>query len=77
MGLQSSESHNFKNFETPNLGVLGKWHLGATPMADHREYYKGKGGGFPQVQATMNLVDATPSSLIDSTMSLNVKIPKG
>jgi hypothetical protein len=46
-------------------------------MADHREYYKGKGGGFPQVQATMNLVDATPSSLIDSTVSLNVKIPKG
>jgi hypothetical protein len=25
-------------------------------MAKHREYYKGEGGGFPQVQAMLNLV---------------------
>jgi hypothetical protein len=24
-----------------------KWHLGVTPMARHREYYKGEGDGFP------------------------------
>jgi hypothetical protein len=24
----------------------GKWHLGATPMASHKEYYKRKGGVF-------------------------------
>jgi len=41
----------------PNVGILGfrlgspmtKWHLGAGPMARHRVYYKGEGGGFPQV----------------------------
>jgi hypothetical protein len=25
-------------------------------MAKHREYYKGEGGGFPQVQAMVSLV---------------------
>jgi hypothetical protein len=39
------------------LGISGlpfwnpetKWHLGAGPMARHREYYKGDGGAFPQI----------------------------
>jgi hypothetical protein len=62
MGPQSCES---PNFGTPaSLGILGlplgspetKWHLGAGPMARHRVYYKGEGGGFPQVQAMVNLV---------------------
>jgi hypothetical protein len=40
-----------------NLGVSGqKWHLGANPMARHREYYKGEGGSFLQVLAMMSLV---------------------
>jgi hypothetical protein len=46
------KSPNFKNFETPNsqLGSCGtKWHLGVGPVTKHREYYKGEGGGFPQV----------------------------
>jgi hypothetical protein len=46
------------------LGISGlplrspetKCHLGASPMARHRVYYKGKGDGFPQVQAVVNLV---------------------
>jgi hypothetical protein len=47
MGFQSYKSPNFGNFGIPNLGVLGqKWHLGAGPMAKHREYYKGEGDGF-------------------------------
>jgi hypothetical protein len=33
-----------------------KWHLGASPMAMHKEYYKGEGGGFPQVRALVSLV---------------------
>jgi hypothetical protein len=49
MGLQSFESPNFENFETPNLGVMGKSHLDAVPVANHREYCKGESGGFPQV----------------------------
>ncbi len=51
--------------EIPTLGIwrfsLGspgtKWHLGAGPVAKHRVYYKGEGGGFPQVQAMVNLVN--------------------
>jgi hypothetical protein len=53
MGFQSRKRPNFKKFGTPKLG---KMILGATPMAKHREYYKGKGGGFPQVRAMVNLV---------------------
>jgi hypothetical protein len=34
-----------------------KWHFGASPMAKHRVYYKWEGGGFPQVQAVVNLVN--------------------
>ncbi len=34
-----------------------KWDLGAGPMARHREYYKGEGGGFPLVRAVMNIVN--------------------
>jgi len=41
----------------PTLEILGlplrspktKWHLGASPMAKHKVYYKGEGGGFPHV----------------------------
>ncbi len=49
------------------LGILGiglplespetKWHLGAGPMAKHKVYYKGEGGGFPQVRAVVNFVN--------------------
>jgi hypothetical protein len=30
--------------------------FGASPVAKYREYYKGEGGGFPQVQAVVSLV---------------------
>jgi len=33
-----------------------KWHLGAGPMARHKEYYKGEGGGFLEVQPIVSLV---------------------
>ncbi len=40
------------------LGSLGtKWHLGVSPMARHKVYYKGEGGGFPQVWAVVSLVN--------------------
>jgi hypothetical protein len=39
------------------LGNLGtKWHMGAGPVARHRVYYKGEGGGFPQIWAMVSLV---------------------
>jgi hypothetical protein len=54
----------------PILGISGlplgnprtKCHLGAGPMARHRIYYKGEGGGFPQVRAMVSLV--SPSLLV-------------
>jgi hypothetical protein len=51
IGLQSCKNPNFKNWD---LG--SKWHLGVGPMARHREYCKGEGGGFPQVWAVVSLV---------------------
>jgi len=34
-----------------------KCHLGVGLMERHTTYYKGEGGGFPQVRAVMNLVN--------------------
>ncbi len=33
-----------------------KCHFGAGPMAKHKVYYKGEGGGFPQIQVVVNLM---------------------
>ncbi len=35
-----------------------KWHLGVGPMAMHIVYYKGEGGGFPQVRAMVSIVSS-------------------
>jgi hypothetical protein len=48
----------------PIVGISGlpfgspgtKWHLGAGPVARHKIYYKGEGGGFPQVQAVVSFM---------------------
>jgi hypothetical protein len=45
MGLQSCGSLNFGNFGLPLGSLMTKWHLGVM----HIVYYKGEGGGFPQV----------------------------
>ncbi len=50
----------------PTLGVLGlpneslgtKCHLSAGFVARHKLYYKGEGGGFPQVWAVVSLVNS-------------------
>jgi len=34
-----------------------KWHFNAAPVTNHREYYKGEGGCFPQVRVIMSLVN--------------------
>jgi hypothetical protein len=33
-----------------------KWHLGVGPVAKYIVYYKGEGGGFPQVQVVVSFV---------------------
>jgi len=50
-----------------------KCHLDVGLVERHKVYYKGEGGGFPQVQAVMNLVSpsllvACPSTKSASTM---------
>jgi hypothetical protein len=49
----------------PTLEILGlplgspetKWHLGAGHVAKHKVYYKGEGGGLPQVRVVVSLVN--------------------
>ncbi len=61
----------------PILGNLGlplgspgtKCHLDAGPVASHKVYYKGEGGGFPQVQAMMSLVSPSLPMACPSTKS--------
>jgi hypothetical protein len=51
----------------PTLGISGlsvgslgtKCHLGAGHRAKHRVYYKGEGGGFPQVWVVVSLVSSS------------------
>ncbi len=65
----------------PTLGISGlpfgsprtKYHLDVGPMVRHRVYYKGEGGGFPQVQVVVsfvssNLLVACPSTKNVQTM---------
>jgi hypothetical protein len=54
MGPQSCGSPNFGNFGSGSPRT--KCHLGAGPVARHIVYYKGEGGGFPQVWAVVSLV---------------------
>ncbi len=62
----------------PILGISGfslgspetKWHLDAGPVARHKVYNKGEGGGFPQVRAVVNLV--SPCLLVVHPCTKNV-----
>jgi hypothetical protein len=56
MGLQSRRNLDFGNFGIPTWESQNKWHLGVGHLIRNKEYYKGEGGGFPQVQAMVNLV---------------------
>ncbi len=55
----------FKLTGVPNVGILGlplgnletKWHLSVGHVAKHKIYYKGEGGGFPQIRALVSLVN--------------------
>jgi hypothetical protein len=35
---------------------MTKWHLSVGPVTRRKVYYKGEGGGFPQVQAVVSLM---------------------
>jgi hypothetical protein len=64
----------------PTLGILGlpfgsfgkKFHLYVSLMEKHKIYYKGEGGGFPQVQVVMSLV--SPNLLVVSLVSSSLLV---
>jgi hypothetical protein len=49
-----------------------KSHLGVGPMARHKVYYKGEGGGFPQVRAVVSFVSPSLPMAHPSTKSVLV-----
>jgi len=66
------ESH-LGRFRVSHLGIPGKKsHLDVASMANHRVYYKGEGGGFPQVWAMVNLVCLCCSWLVLAPRVLQV-----
>jgi hypothetical protein len=66
-----------KIVRVPTLGISGlsfgspgtKWHLDVGPMARHIVYYKGEGGGFPQVRVMMSLMSPCLPVACPSTKS--------
>jgi hypothetical protein len=57
MGLQSRGSPNLGDFSRLPLGSpRTKSHSDVSFVASHKVYYKGEGGGFPQVEAVVSLV---------------------
>jgi hypothetical protein len=62
MGPQSHRRANCENFETPIWESQDKLTLGAGLVARHKVYYKGEGGGFPQVRVVVSL--ANPCLLV-------------
>jgi hypothetical protein len=61
----------------PSLGISGfplespktKYHLDVGLVERHRVYYKGEGGGFPQVRAVVSLVSSNLPVACPSTKS--------
>jgi hypothetical protein len=74
MGPQSHKSPNFENFDIPIWESQDKMSFGASLMARHKVYYKGEGGGFPQVQAIVNLVNPCLPVLRSCTKVLQLRI---
>jgi hypothetical protein len=56
MGPQSCGSPSYGNSWTPTWESWDKMAFGCGPIEKHRQYYKGEGGGFPQVRAMVSLV---------------------
>jgi len=71
MGAQNCRSLDFGNFGTPKFGSPGtKCHLDVGLVERHKVYYKGEGGGFPQVRAMVSLVSLSLPVAHPSTKSV-------
>ncbi len=69
MGPQSCRNPNFGNFGTPIWEPRTKCHLDVGLVEKHTVYYKGEGGGFPQVRVVMSLVSPSLFMVRPSTKS--------
>jgi hypothetical protein len=56
-GPQNHKSPNCRNFRTPISQSWDKIPFGCGPVERHKKYYKGEGGGFPQAQVVVSLVN--------------------
>jgi len=56
MGLQNRRSPNCRDFGIPTQESRERKAPDVSSVASHKVYYKGEGGGFPQVRAVVNLV---------------------
>jgi len=71
MGPQSCGGSNFGNFGTPTWESWDKKsHLDVSLVEKHIVYYKGEGGGFPQVRAVVSLVSPSLPVARPSTKSV-------
>ncbi len=56
-GAPKSQESHLARFRKSRSGVPGKKsHLNVSSVASHKIYYKGEGGGFPQVRVVVSLV---------------------
>jgi len=56
-GAPNSRKSHLARFRDSHSGIPGeKSHLDVSSVASHKVYYKGEGGGFPQVQAVVSLM---------------------
>jgi hypothetical protein len=72
MGPQSRGSPNFGNFGTPTWESREKCHLNADLVANHKVYYKGEGGGFPQVQVMVSVMNLNLPVVRPNTKSAQI-----
>jgi hypothetical protein len=56
----------------PTLATRQKNHLDVSLVEKHKVYYKGEGGGFPQVRAMMHLVSSSLPVIHPSTKSVSI-----
>jgi hypothetical protein len=68
MDPQNHESPSCGNAKMPKT----KCHLDVGLLERHKEYYKGEGGGFPQVWAMMSLVSSRLPMTRPSTKNVQI-----
>jgi hypothetical protein len=71
---QSHRSPNCGNFGTSTSESGTKSHLDVAFVKRHKVYYKGEGGGFPQVQAVVNLMCANCSWFVLAPKNVSTSI---